>query len=157
MKAVRGNVVTIEYTLTDDEGRVLDASEGSAPLEYLHGYDNIIPALESALDSLETGHTASVTIPPEEAYGDREPDAVFEVPREDLPEEMELRPGMRVSAQTPKGQIALTVVELTEEKAILDGNHPLAGTTLHFDVEVTDVREATEEELAQGAPANPAE
>ncbi len=157
MKAVHGNVVTIEYTLTDDEGRVLDASEGRAPLEYLHGYDNIIPALENTLDSLEAGRTASVTIAPEEAYGERDPNAVFEVPREDFPEEMELGPGMRVSAQTPKGQIALTVVEVTEDKAVLDGNHPLAGMTLHFDVEVTDVREATEEELAQGAPAEPAE
>ncbi|GAB4256759.1 MAG: peptidylprolyl isomerase [Thermoleophilia bacterium] len=150
MKAVRGNVVTLHYTLTDDDGTLLDTSEQREPLAYLHGYGAIIPGLESALEGVEAGYKGTIVVPAADAYGERDPEAVFEVPRESFPGDLELIPGMRVAARTPQGEIAFTVIELTDGGAVLDGNHPLAGKTLHFAIEVADIRPATERELAEG-------
>lgn len=150
MKAAHDMVVTMHYTLTDDEGVTLDSSIGGEPLSYLHGHGNIIPGLEKALEGTSKGHTSTVTVPPAEAYGEKNSEAVFEAPRAHFPPDMELKEGLRVTAEGPEGPISLTVVELTESGAILDANHPLAGKTLHFAVEIVEVRKATAEEIEHG-------
>jgi FKBP-type peptidyl-prolyl cis-trans isomerase SlyD len=150
MKAARGMVVTMHYTLSDDGGAVLDSSQDGDPLTYLHGHGNIVPGLEKALEGKEAGHKSRVTVVPAEGYGDVNPESIFEAPRAHFPEEANLAEGPRVYADGPNGQIVLTVVRLTETGAILDANHPLAGKTLHFNVEVVEVRDATQEELSHG-------
>ncbi|HZJ03439.1 MAG TPA: peptidylprolyl isomerase [Thermoleophilia bacterium] len=152
MKAERGTIVTIHYDLTDAEGTVLDSSKGGEPLSYLHGYGSIVKGLERELEGREPGQKTEVTLAPEDAYGERSPEAMMEVPRSEFPEGMEPEPGMTVQADTPGGAVYLQVNGVTEDQVTLDGNHPLAGKTLHFDVEVTDVRAATdaEEEKARG-------
>jgi FKBP-type peptidyl-prolyl cis-trans isomerase SlyD len=148
MKASRGTVVTMGYKLTDDEGSILDQSD--KPFGYLHGYGNIIPGLESALEGAEPGHQQVVVVEPADAYGEVDPRAVFEVPAENLPEGVEFQPDMEVIADTPTGSVPLKVLEVKDDGILVDANHPLAGKRLHFDVEVVDVREALEEEIAQG-------
>ncbi len=150
MKAATGMVVTMNYTLTNDEGEVLDSSEGREPLIYLHGHGNIIPGLEKALEGSEIGDKSHVTVPPSEGYGDVNAELIFEAPREHFPPEMQIAPGARVYAEGPKGPISLTVIKVTDKGAILDANHPLAGKTLHFDVEVIGLRSATEDEIEHG-------
>ena len=150
MKAAPGMVVSMHYTLTDDSGDVLDSSRGGEPFSYLHGHSNIIPGLEKALEGTEAGFKSKVTVAPTEGYGEKNPEAIFEAPREHFPPDMKLEIGARVYADGPNGPITLTVVKLTESGAVLDANHPLAGKTLHFDVEITTVRTATAEELAHG-------
>jgi FKBP-type peptidyl-prolyl cis-trans isomerase SlyD len=150
MKTASGMVVTMHYTLTDDSGDVLDSSAGREPLIYLHGHGNIIPGLEKALEGKESGHKSKVTVAPEEGYGEKKQEMIFEAPREHFPPEVELKTGERVYAEGPSGPISFSVVKLTETGAILDANHPLAGKILHFDVEIVDVRSATDEEVSHG-------
>ncbi len=150
MKAASGMVVTMHYTLSDDSGAVLDSSQGSEPLAYLHGHGNIIPGLEKALEGKEAGHKSKVTVAPADGYGEINPEAIFEAPTEHFPNDSNLAAGQRVYAEGPNGPIVLTVVRMTEKGAVLDANHPLAGKTLHFDVEITTVRSATAEELTHG-------
>jgi len=150
MKAASGMVVTMHYTLSDDNGDVLDSSQGGEPLVYLHGHGNIVPGLEKAIEGKSAGHKSKVTVAAAEGYGPLNPEAVFEAPREHFPTDADLAEGQRVYAEGPNGPIVLTVVKLTEKGAVLDANHPLAGKTLHFDVEITDVRKATKEEITHG-------
>ncbi len=149
MKAAPGMVVSMHYTLTDDSGDILDSSRSGEPLNYLHGHSNIIPGLEKALEGAVAGFKSKVTVAAE-AYGEKNLEAIFEAPREHFPPDMKLEVGARVSADGPNGPITFTVVKLTESGAVLDANHPLAGKTLHFDVEITQVRSATKEELDHG-------
>jgi FKBP-type peptidyl-prolyl cis-trans isomerase SlyD len=150
MKTAHNTVVSLHYTLTDDEGSVLDSSSGRDPFAYLHGHGNIIPGLEKALEGTSAGHKSVVDVNPVDGYGEKNPELIFEAPREHFPPEMKLETGARVYAEGPEGPISFAVVELTDKGAVLDGNHPLAGKRLHFDVEVIDVRAATSEELAHG-------
>ena len=152
MQATRGAVVSFNYTLTDGTGNVIDSSEGGAPLQYLHGYGNIISGLESALEGAETGFKSVVVVEPADGYGEVDPEAIFEVGKDKFPEGMEVTPGMQFAGETPNGDVPLTVVEVREDSVIVDANHPLAGATLHFDVEVTDVCTGSDEELAAGFP-----
>jgi FKBP-type peptidyl-prolyl cis-trans isomerase SlyD len=150
MKAASGMVVTMHYTLTDDSGEILDSSRGGEPLSYLHGHGNIIPGLEKALEGVIAGHKAKVSVPAEEGYGEKNPEAIFEAPREHFPPDMELKVGERVTADGPEGPISFMIVSVNDKGAVLDANHPLAGQTLHFDVEIVRVREATKEEIDHG-------
>lgn len=150
MKAARGMVVSMHYTLTDDGGDVLDSSHGGEPFSYLHGHNNIIPGLEKALEGAQSGFKSKITVAPSDGYGETNAEAIFEAPREHFPPDMKLEVGARVHADGPNGPITLTVVKLSDTGAVLDANHPLAGKTLHFDVEITTVRSATIEELAHG-------
>lgn len=143
-------VVTMHYTLTDDSGEVLDASIAREPLAYLHGHGNIIPGLEKALEGVAAGHKARITVAPADGYGEHDPKAVFEAPRTEFPPDMELTPGLRVTADSHKGPVSLTIVAVNEVNCTLDYNHPLAGKTLHFDVEVIKIRPATREEVEHG-------
>ncbi len=150
MKATHGMVVSLRYTLRDEEGVVIDSSEEQAPLAYLHGYHNIVPGLERALEGAAVGYHSLVVVNPEDGYGDHDPEQVFEVPREQFSDDNDLVPGAAVYADTPQGPIPYTVIDVKPEIVVLDGNHPLAGVTLHFDVEVVHIRPATQDELGHG-------
>lgn len=150
MKTARNMVVSFHYTLKDDAGEVLDSSSGREPLSYLHGHGNIIPGLERALEGTAVGYRSQVTVGAADAYGETNPDLVFEAPREQFPTDMKLETGARVYAEGPEGSVSFTVVRVTDTGAVLDGNHPLAGKQLHFDVEVVDIRPATKEEITHG-------
>ena len=152
MQAIRGAVVSFNYKLTDDDGNTIDSSEGCAPLSYLHGYENIIPGLENALEGVDVGYSANVVVEPTEAYGEIDEEAIFQVDRDKFPPEMELAPGMQFAGETPSGDVPLTVMQVNDDGVIVNANHPLAGERLHFELEVVDIREATDEELQQGHP-----
>ncbi len=150
MKIGEKSVVAIDYTLKNDNGEILDSSEGREPLYYLQGYGNIIPGLEEALLEKEAGDTIQVSIPPEKAYGPRNEDAVVQVNRDQFEGVDDIQVGMEVQTQSEQGVQLFTVSKIFGDTIMLDGNHPLAGETLHFDVKVMEVREASEEELAHG-------
>lgn len=149
MQVEARKVITIDYTLTDEEGEVLDSSEDDGPLEYLHGFGNIIPGLEAALEGKEPGQKLQVTVSPEKGYGERDESLVQSVPRSRFPNG-EIEVGMRFSAETEDSSRLLTVVAVDKQQVTVDGNHPLAGQTLSFDVTVREVRDATEEEIEHG-------
>lgn len=141
------------YTLKDKDGNVLDSSSGREPLEYLHGFGNIIPGLERELLGLAVGDKKHVPVEPQDAYGVKQDELVISVPRKNIEFEGEIVPGMRFHAQAADGNIhAFTVVAVDADNVKMDGNHPLAGVKLFFDVEITSIREATKRELAEGHP-----
>lgn len=151
MQIADNAVVAIHYTLTDDAGTTLDTSrERNEPLAYLHGHGNIIPGLESALVGKQAGDKLNVTVTPEEGYGERHDALIQTVPREAFEGVDEVLPGMQFQAQTDAGPRLFTITEVEGDNVTVDGNHPLAGATLHFDVEITEVREASAEELSHG-------
>ncbi|MGZ8216082.1 FKBP-type peptidyl-prolyl cis-trans isomerase [Methylomagnum sp.] len=150
MQIADDKVVQIHYTLTNDEGETLDSSRDQEPLAYLHGFGNIIPGLENALAGRVVGDKFQVTIPPEEAYGLRDDDMVQAAPKSAFQGVPEVLPGMQFHAESPEGIQLVTVIDVDGDNVILDGNHPMAGMTLNFDVEVTEVRDATAEELDHG-------
>jgi FKBP-type peptidyl-prolyl cis-trans isomerase SlyD len=150
MEVTHGAVVAMNYTLTDDGGELIDSSQ--KPLVYLHGFGNIIPGLETALEGAEPGRRQTVVVEPAEAYGETDPALIITIPSDTVPEGVELTPGMVVVGDTPSGPVQLTVLEVDDNRVVVDGNHPLAGKRLHFEVEVVDVRAASDEELAEGCP-----
>jgi len=153
MSLLIGNnlVVSMHYTLTDKDGNLLDSSDGAEPLAFLHGAGNIIPGLEQALTGKVEGDQVAVAIAPAEAYGEIVPELVQAVPREAFQGDDNIEPGMAFQAQGQDGRTQRVVVtEVSDDTVTVDGNHPLAGVELHFDVEIVQVREATEEELAHG-------
>jgi len=144
-------VVSIDYTLKDDAGEVIDTSEGDEPLWYLHGHQNIVPGLEEALTGKAEGDTVSVVVSPERGYGECDPDRVFQVSKSRMPADLELEVGTMLRMQGPDGMsIPLVITEVLEEEVTVDANHALAGKTLHFEVAIRSVREATDEELSHG-------
>jgi FKBP-type peptidyl-prolyl cis-trans isomerase SlyD len=149
MQIANQSVVTIDYTLTDDHGEVLDSSKGEEPLTYIHGSGSIIPGLESALAGKSAGDSLQVKIPPVEGYGERDEDLVQAVPRNRFPNG-EIEVGMRFHAQGTDGSRVVTVVAVDDSNVTVDANHPLAGMTLAFEVKVLEVRDATAEELEHG-------
>ena len=154
MQIAKDKVVTLNYTLKDDAGNVIDESQDGS-FAYLHGANNIIPGLEGALDGKSSGDEVSVTVAPEEGYGARDESRVQQVPREMFPADANIQPGMQFQAEGPQGQVlVVTVTETDGQTVTVDGNHPLAGVNLNFDVKVMDVRDATEEELSHGHPHN---
>ncbi len=150
MQVQNDHVVSIDYTLKNDAGEVMDSSEQTGPLAYLHGHQNIIPGLEKALDDKAVGETLSVSIEPADAYGERNEEMIQTVPRSMFQGVDEIEPGMRFQAQTEGGVTVVTIKDVNGDEITLDGNHELAGETLHFDVEVKDVRPASEEEIEHG-------
>mgnify|MGYP000874227790 FL=1 len=143
--------VSIHYTLTNEQGEKLDSSEGQDPLSYLHGASNIIPGLENALVGKTTGEKVSVTVQPEDAYGEINPEMIQIVPREAFEGIDDIQAGMQFQASGPDGQTqVVTIKAVGEEGVTVDGNHPLAGQVLNFDVSIEEVRDATEEEIAHG-------
>ena len=143
-------VVTIDYTLKDDNGNVLDSSN-DGQFTYLHGSNNIIPGLENALTGKSAGDEVEVTVSPTEGYGERNDSMVQAVPRDMFDSEQEIEVGMQFHAQSPEGDmVVVTVTDVDKDDITVDGNHPLAGMNLNFGVKVVDVREATAEEMDHG-------
>lgn len=143
-------VVHIHYTLTSESGEQLDSSRGDEPLAYIHGMGNIISGLEDALDGRSVGDKFQVTVPPEEAYGVRNDELVQVVPKSAFQGVDQIVPGMQFRAESNEGVQLVTVIGVDGDEITLDGNHPMAGQTLNFDVEVTEIRDATDTELAHG-------
>ncbi|GAB4281688.1 MAG: peptidylprolyl isomerase [Deferrisomatales bacterium] len=148
MKADDQAYVAIEYTLTLDDGEVVDRSEPGDPLGFIFGSGQIIPGLEKGIHGMEAGETARVTVEPEEAYGHPKPELVRGIPRENFPADLEIEPGMGFEARGPHGPVTFRVQAVTDDEVMADFNHPLAGKRLTFDVKIAEVREARAEELA---------
>jgi FKBP-type peptidyl-prolyl cis-trans isomerase SlyD len=144
------SVVLIHYTLKDDKGDVLDSSAGGDPLAYIQGHGNLVPGLEKALEGKQGGNTLAVTVAPAEGYGMRDEALVQRVSKRSLKGSGEIRKGMQFQAHTDHGLRLFTVTGVIGDMVSLDGNHPLADQTLHFDIEVVEVRPATAEELEHG-------
>lgn len=150
MQIEPSKVVTLNYTLTNDAGTVIDESQDGT-FVYLHDAQNIIPGLENALTGKAKGDALKVSVPPEEGYGVRDDAKQQEVAREMFPEDAEIEQGMQFHAQGPNGEtLVVTVAKLEGDIVTVDGNHPLAGENLHFDVEVLEIRDASAEELEHG-------
>jgi FKBP-type peptidyl-prolyl cis-trans isomerase SlyD len=143
-------VVTIHYTLKDDDGAVLDSSAGGEPLAYIQGHGNLVSGLEKALEGKENGNTLAVVVSPADGYGERDESLIQRVPKRALQGSGNIKKGMQFQASTDDGMRLFTVTAVIGDMVTLDGNHPLADQTLHFDVEVVGVREATTEELEHG-------
>jgi FKBP-type peptidyl-prolyl cis-trans isomerase SlyD len=150
MEISNEKVVSIHYTLTNNDGDVLDTSRGHEPLAYIHGVGNIIPGLENALTGKRVGDRLNVTVSPEDGYGVHDKNMVQAVPRAAFQGIDTIEPGMQFHAETSDGLQTVTVVEIDGDSVVIDGNHPMAGITLNFDVEITDIRDASTEELDHG-------
>ncbi len=151
MQITADKVVLIHYTLTDDSGTVIDSSSCGDPLAYIHGQGNIIPGLEKALEGKQAGDKLDVKVDPAEGYGVRDAALVQQVPRRAFGGVAKIEPGMQFHAQTSQGHTrVVTVMNVQGDMVTVDGNHPLAGQNLNFAVEVTEVRDPTEEELEHG-------
>jgi FKBP-type peptidyl-prolyl cis-trans isomerase SlyD len=156
MRVAAKTVVTVEYTLRNAAGEVLDTSDGSEPLAYLHGSEQIVPGLERELEGLQIGDEKDVVVQPHDGYGIVDPEGVFSVPRSVFPEEMELTAGDTLLGENSEGsQMPVRILEVAEGSVMVDANHPLAGQVLYYHVAVRDVRAATDEELEHGHPHDP--
>jgi FKBP-type peptidyl-prolyl cis-trans isomerase SlyD len=156
MQIAKDSVVTIEYRLHLGDGKIIDESEPGDPLVYLHGYEEIVPGLERALEGKKAGESLKVVVEPKDGYGEYDPDGVEEVPREDFPPDMELEAGGIVSATDEDGDdVEFLVKEVRPKTVVIDFNDPMAGKTLHFDVTVREVRAATKDELEHGHAHGP--
>lgn len=150
MSIQKDSVVTFNYTLKDDAGEIIDSSAPGEPLAYLHGHGNLVPGLERDLEGKNAGDKLSVKVAPSDGYGERNKDLIQKIPRRSLKGINQITVGMRLNAQTQEGPRAVTVTAVTGDMVTIDGNHPLAGQNLNFDIELVEVRDATEEELAHG-------
>jgi FKBP-type peptidyl-prolyl cis-trans isomerase SlyD len=149
MQIAQDTVVSIDYTLTNDAGDVLDTSKGDEPLSYIQGKGQIIPGLETALAGRSAGDSFQIRIPAEQAYGAHDPELVQQARRAQFGGE-EPEVGMQVQSEGPDGRETLTIVAVEGDLVTLDANHPLAGVPLTFDVTVVGVRAATKQELQHG-------
>ena len=152
MKIADDCVVTLAYTLRDDAGEVLDSATAAEPFAYMHGRRSMIVGLERELTGRSAGDKLEVTVTPTDAYGEHSPARVQVVPRDRFPDDVEIAAGMQFHARDEHGgHMTVRVTEVDPEEGVtVDANHPLAGQTLHFAVEVLDVRKATAEELSHG-------
>lgn len=152
LKVADNMVVTLAYKLYLDDDQMIDSSDEYGPLEYLHGHNQILPALERAVAGLTVGDQIEVAIPPEDGYGTRFADSFETISRADFPDDVELEIGMElelVDRESNQEMIAY-IYDISDDEVLIDFNHPLAGETLLFEIEVLDIRPATDEELAHG-------
>jgi len=150
MQISRDAVALIHYTLTDDEGKTIDSSAGGEPLAYLHGNGNLVPGLERELEGKSAGDRLSVKVVPADGYGEYDKALVQRIPRRTLKGISNIQVGMHLQAQSEHGSHAVTVTQIVGDMVTIDGNHPLAGQNLNFEIEITEVRAASEEEIAHG-------
>jgi FKBP-type peptidyl-prolyl cis-trans isomerase SlyD len=150
MQLTKDKVAVINYTLKNKEGEIIDQSNDGT-FTYLHGARNIIPGLENALEDKVAGDKTSVVIEPKDAYGERDLEKIQKVPLDMFPDDVEIKEGMQFEAQSPDGApVLVTVTAIDAGEVVVDENHPMAGIQLHFEVELVEVREATEQELEHG-------
>lgn len=142
-------VVSLHYRLTDETEQEIENSFGDIPMQYLHGHNTMIPGLEAAVEGKQAGDKLNVTVSPEDGYGEYIEERKQQVPAVDF-DGLEPQPGMQFTADTDQGPMPVTVVEITDEFVTVDGNHPFAGKTLHFEVEIVELRDATPPELEHG-------
>lgn len=147
MQIKKDCVVAMHYTLTNDQGEVLDSSEGREPLKFLQGAHNIIIGLENALEGKKVGDAFDVSVEPEEAYGVRHEQMIQKVPKSAFQGVENLEAGMSFQAETEQGPVPVTITEVVDDVVTVDGNHELAGQRLHFKVSIEEVREANKEEM----------
>lgn len=150
MQIAQDSVVSIHYTLTSDAGEVIDSSSGGDVLVFLQGHGNLIPGLERELEGKQAGAKFKVRIAPADGYGESDESLIQDVPRAAFQGVDDIQVGMQFQAQSNHGPRTVTITKVADDAITVDGNHPLAGQHLNFEVEVTDVRAATEEELAHG-------
>ena len=150
MQIAKHKVVLLEYTLTNETGEVMDTSEGGEPLAYIQGIGNLISGLEEELEGKSAGDELNVTVPPEKGYGVRDDTLVQVADRSVFQGVDELQVGMQFQAQSDDGTHMIWIVEINNDEVTIDGNHPLAGATLTFDLKVVEIRDATDEELDHG-------
>jgi len=150
MQIADRTVASFNYTLTNDAGEVLDSSDGREPLSYLHGKGNIVPGLEKEMTGKKVGDKFKVKVKPEEGYGVHNPALVQVVPRDAFRGVDKLEPGMQFRAESDRGPMMVVITAVDSDQVTVDGNHPLAGATLHFAIEITEVREASVEEVLHG-------
>lgn len=143
-------VASFHYTLTNDAGQVIDSSAGKEPLTYLHGAGNIVPGLEKEMTGRQRGDVFNVAVAPEQGYGVPDPLMIQVVAKDAFQGVATLEVGMEFQAQTPQGPMSVAIASIDGDQVTVDGNHPLAGQILHFSVEITDVRDASLEELSHG-------
>lgn len=151
MQITKHSFVAIEYRLMDDEGEELDSSGEDGPLTYVHGMQEIIPGLERALEGHAAGDHFQVIVEPADAYGERIDELCMELPRDEFesPDDLELGMQFSLADEDEDEEMVVSVVDFDEDVVVVDGNHPLAGVTLHFDVKIHDVRPATADEIEQ--------
>lgn len=155
MQITDGTVVAIHYTLKGDDGNVIDQSEEGAPLYYLHGHNNIVEGLEEALAGRSVGDQVDVAVPPEKGYGRRNPALVLEVPKNQLPPDLNPQKGMVLQMNAQGRAVPVTITRVKLNSVEVDANHQLVDCTLHFSVNVHQVRKATKEELEHGHAHSP--
>lgn len=156
MQISKDKVVSMDYTLTSPAGDVLDSSQRREPLVYMQGAGNIIPGLERELEGKSAGEQIKVTVPPADAYGERDDRKIQNVPREMFKDVADIKPGMQFQANGPNGQRQIvTVTNVEPSQVTVNANHPLAGMPLTFEVKVVDVRDATAEEQSHGHAHGP--
>ena len=147
----KDSVVSLSYILKNENGEELDRFESATPLAYMHGHGQIVPGLENVLEGLAVGDKKEVTVTPQEGYGEVQPELKMKVGRDKFPADVNIERGMQFSSKIEDGrEIPFTVQTIEGDDVLLDGNHPLAGETLHFSVKVVEVRSATAEELQHG-------
>lgn len=157
MSITMNKVVLMHYTLKNDGGQILDTSAEREPLAFIQGIGNIIPGLEKELEGKSTGDKINATVKPEDGYGMHSPENVHTVPKDNFQSEgdEQLEVGMQVQVESNQGIALALVTDIKGENVVLDMNHPLAGETLHFDVEIMDVRDATADEISHGHAHGP--
>lgn len=146
----KDKVVQFKYTLKDSDDQTLEVSDEKVPMAYLHGHDNLLSGLEKEMEGKQEGDEFSVTLTPAEAYGERRPNAEQRVPVKHLQGAKKWKKGMIAAVQTEQGRRQVTLVKVGKFMATVDFNHPFAGKTLTFDVEIVAIREASNEEIAHG-------
>ena len=150
MQIQKNKVVGIDYKLTDGSGKMIDSSENHGPLYYIHGTGSLIPGLETALEGKKSGENLKVKIAAKDGYGELNASLCQSVPRAQFESTEGLEIGMQFEVETDQGELIVTVTKIEGDTVTVDGNHPLAGMELHFDVTVKEIREAFAEELAHG-------
>ena len=150
MTAENTKVIGFHYTLKNDAGEVLDSSDGGHPMLYLAGSGQILPALDAAMQTLAVGDKKSVTLSPKDGYGEVNAGLKMNVKLGQFPEGTEVKPGLQFRINSEPNSPMFRVINVLGEEVFIDGNHPLAGEALHFDVEITESRAATEDEIAHG-------
>ena len=149
-----GTRVTLTYSVYDEDGDLVDASEAGSPLVYLHGYGQLVPGLERQMEGLWAGQKRSFEVPAEEAYGEHDPDDVFQVARDELPEPDQVKLEDEFEFEDGEGEaLLLRVVEILEDGFLVDANHPLAGVGLRFEVAIESVEIATDDEIEEAEQA----
>ncbi len=147
MTITRNKVVTFDFTLKDDKGTLLDSSTANEPVEYIHGYGQIMQGVEDNLEGKESGDALDFTVEPKAGYGEYDEKLLISVPKDKIEGEGAIELGTPITVRVKGGERVFTIARIDENDVVLDGNHPLAGMQLHFGINVRDVREATPDEL----------